>query len=202
MYKVGITGGIGSGKSTVCEMLAGRGVAVYTADERAKALMATDAALRNSIIEAFGSDAYTAEGLNRGFLAANVFASPEALARLNGLVHPAVMADFEAWAEQQEGDYVVLESAILFEAALDDRVDVSVAVMAPEALRLERAMARDGASEEQIRARMRNQLSDEERNVRAKFTIVNIVLDDLEEDVEQLHRRLCYDARAVQHQSR
>lgn len=196
MYKVGITGGIGSGKSTVCEMLAGRGVAVYTADERAKALMATDAALRSSIIEAFGSDAYTAEGLNRGFLAANVFASPEALARLNGLVHPAVMADFEAWAEQQEGDYVVLESAILFEAALDDRVDVSVAVMAPEALRLERAMARDGASEEQIRARMRNQLSDEERNVRAKFTIVNIVLDDLEEDVEQLHRRLCYDAKA------
>lgn len=202
MYKVGITGGIGSGKSTVCEMLAGRGVAVYTADERAKALMATDAALRSSIIEAFGSDAYTAEGLNRGFLAANVFASPEALARLNGLVHPAVMADFEAWAEQQEGDYVVLESAILFEAALDDRVDVSVAVMAPEALRLERAMARDGASEEQIRARMRNQLSDEERNGRAKFTIVNIVLDDLEEDVEQLHRRLCYDARAAQRQSR
>lgn len=202
MYKVGITGGIGSGKSTVCEMLAGRGVAVYTADERAKALMATDAALRSSIIEAFGSDAYTAEGLNRGLLAANVFASPEALARLNGLVHPAVMADFEAWAEQQEGDYVVLESAILFEAALDDRVDVSVAVMAPEALRLERAMARDGASEEQIRARMRNQLSDEERNVRAKFTIVNIVLDDLEEDVEQLHRRLCYDARAAQRQSR
>lgn len=202
MYKVGITGGIGSGKSTVCEMLAGRGVAVYTADERAKALMATDAALRSSIIEAFGSDAYTAEGLNRGFLAANVFASPEALARLNGLVHPAVMADFEAWAEQQEGDYVVLESAILFEAALDDRVDVSVAVMAPEALRLERAMARDGASEEQIRARMRNQLSDEERNVRAKFTIVNIVLDDLEEDVEQLHRRLCYDARAAQRQLR
>lgn len=202
MYKVGITGGIGSGKSTVCEMLAGRGVAVYTADEHAKALMATDAALRSSIIEAFGSDAYTAEGLNRGFLAANVFASPEALARLNGLVHPAVMADFEAWAEQQEGDYVVLESAILFEAALDDRVDVSVAVMAPEALRLERAMARDGASEEQIRARMRNQLSDEERNVRAKFTIVNIVLDDLEEDVEQLHRRLCYDARAAQRQSR
>lgn len=202
MYKVGITGGIGSGKSTVCEMLAGRGVAVYTADERAKALMATDAALRSSIIEAFGSDAYTAEGLNRGFLAANVFASPEALARLNGLVHPAVMADFEAWAEQQEGDYVVLESAILFEAALDDRVDVSVAVMAPEALRLERAMARDGASEEQIRARMRNQLSDEERNHRAKFTIVNIVLDDLEEDVEQLHRRLCYDARAAQRQSR
>ena len=202
MYKVGITGGIGSGKSTVCEMLADRGVAVYTADERAKALMATDAALRSSIIEAFGSDAYTAEGLNRGFLAANVFASPEALARLNGLVHPAVMADFEAWAEQQEGDYVVLESAILFEAALDGRVDVSVAVMAPEALRLERAMARDGASEEQIRARMRNQLSDEERNVRAKFTIVNIVLDDLEEDVEQLHRRLCYDARAAQRQSR
>ncbi|MBR2975842.1 MAG: dephospho-CoA kinase [Alistipes sp.] len=202
MYKVGITGGIGSGKSTVCEMLAGRGVAVYTADERAKALMATDAVLRSSIIEAFGSDAYTAEGLNRGFLAANVFASPEALARLNGLVHPAVMADFEAWAEQQEGDYVVLESAILFEAALDDRVDVSVAVMAPEALRLERAMARDGASEEQIRARMRNQLSDEERNHRAKFTIVNIVLDDLEEDVEQLHRRLCYDARAAQRQSR
>ena len=114
--------------------------------------------------------------------------------RLNGVVHPAVMRDFAVWAEAQEGDYVVLESAILFEAGLEASVDATVAVMAPVELRLERAMRRDGADREKIEERMRNQLSDDERSERAKYAIVNIVLEDLEDDVEQLHRRLSYDA--------
>ena len=108
--------------------------------------------------------------------------------------HPAVMADFERWAEGEEGNYVVMESAILFEAGLEGSFDATVSVMAPEELRLERAMKRDGATEEQIRERMRNQLSDEERCDRSTFAIVNIELDDLEDDVEQLHRRLSYDS--------
>ena len=194
MYKVAITGGIGSGKSKVVELLAQRGVAAYDSDSRAKALMASSAELRTKIIECFGSEAYDGEVLNRRYLAERVFNDKEALAKLNAIVHPAVMADFEQWAEEQEGNYVVMESAILFEAGLEGSFDATVSVMAPEELRLERAMRRDGATEEQIRERMRNQLSDEERCDRSTFAIVNIELDDLEEDVEQLHRRLSYDS--------
>lgn len=196
MYKVGITGGIGSGKSTVCAILAEFGVAVYDSDSRAKRLMNEDNTLRERLVERFGSEVYCAEGLNRRYLAERVFGNPEELKALNAIVHPAVMDDFDRWALEQEGSYVVLESAILFEASLDRRVDVSVAVMVPEELRIERAMQRDGAQREQIVARMNNQISDEERVERAKYTIVNIDIDNLRSDVEQLHRRLSYVAQA------
>ena len=112
------------------------------------------------------------------------------------MVHPAVMRDFERWAAEQQTAYVVMESAIIFEAGLDDKLDAVVAVMAPCSLRLERAMQRDGATREQIEERMRTQLSDDELARRAKYAIVNISLDELDEEVEQLHRRLSYDARA------
>lgn len=196
MYKVGITGGIGSGKSTVCAMLEELGVAVYNSDTRAKELMTTSATLREAIVARFGAECYTSEGLNRGYLAERVFGDAAELAALNSLVHPAVMADFEAWAERQEGSYVVFESAILFEAGLEQRVDMAVAVLSPEELRIERAMRRDGASREQVVARIHRQLSDDERADRAKYAIVNVDLEELREDVEQLHRRLCYDSRA------
>lgn len=196
MYKVGITGGIGSGKSTVCDMLGECGVAIYNSDVRAKELMACSAPLRVALIERFGEEVYTAEGLNRSYLAERVFGNAEELAALNAIVHPAVMADFDEWAESQEGEYVVLESAILFEAGLQDRVDVVVSVLAPEALRVERAMARDGASRERIEARVRSQMSDDERIDRSKYAVVNIDIEELREDVEQLHRRLSYDSRA------
>ncbi len=196
MYKVGLTGGIGSGKSKVAELLRNMGVAVYDSDTRAKALMANNTALREALIEAFGAECYTSEGLNRPWLAERVFNTPDELKRLNAIVHPAVMLDFAEWSMQQSGEYVVMESAILLEAGLESHVDVVVAVMAPRELRLERAMRRDGATREQIEARMENQITDEERTERSKYAIVNIALDDLEEDVEQLHRRLCYDAKA------
>ncbi|MBO5831141.1 MAG: dephospho-CoA kinase [Alistipes sp.] len=195
MYKVGITGGIGSGKSVVSAMLQERGVAVYFSDIRAKELMATDDGVRQQLVERFGADVFEGGVLNRAYLAERVFASTEELSALNAIVHPAVLADFERWAEAQSGDYVVLESAILFESGFDAKVDIAVAVMAPEELRVERVMSRDGVSREQVEERMRHQLSDEERCSRSKYAIVNIELDELEEDVEQLHRRLSYDAR-------
>ena len=175
-------------------MLAERGVALYDADSRAKELMSTSEALRSALIENFGAETFNAEGLNRQYLAGRVFSDAEQLRLLNSLVHPAVIADFEAWAEAQEGNYVVFESAILFEAGLESRVDVVVAVMAPESLRVERVMARDGHTREQVMARIKNQMSDDERSDRAKYSIVNIDVEDLEDDVEQLHRRLSYDS--------
>lgn len=195
MYKVGITGGIGSGKSVVTTMLQDRGVAVYFSDARAKEIMSSDEGVRLSLVERFGEQTFEGGVLNRAYLAERVFASEEELKALNAIVHPAVKADFERWAEAQSGDYVVLESAILFESGFDAAVNIAVAVMAPEELRIERVMARDGVSKEQVEKRMRHQLSDEERCSRSKYAIVNIELDELEDDVEQLHRRLSYDSR-------
>lgn len=195
MYKVGITGGIGSGKSVVSRMLSDRGVAVYTSDSRAKEIMATDEGVRRELVERFGDKVFEGGVLNRAYLAERVFSSSEELAALNAIVHPAVMADFERWADAEQGDYVVLESAILFESGFDRCVDVAVAVMAPEELRIERVMERDGVTREQAKERIRHQLTDDERCSRSKYAIVNIELDELEDDVEQLHRRLSYDAR-------
>ena len=195
MYKVGITGGIGSGKSTVCDMLRERGVAVYDCDARAKELMRSDATMAQDIVARFGAESFANGELNRAYLAQRVFNSEEELAALNAIVHPRVMSDFEAWAANAEGEYCVLESAILYESGFDAKVDIVVAVTAPEELRIERVMQRDGVSQEQVVERMRNQLSDEERVTRSKYAIENIEFDELEEDVEQLHRRLSYDAR-------
>ena len=144
MMKVGITGGIGSGKSTVCRLFARLGVAVYDSDAGAKRLMTEDAELRRRITDRFGAEAYADGTLNRTYLAGRVFSEAQALADLNAIVHPAVRADFAAWAEQQEGDYVILESALLFDAGFDACVDRTVAVLAPEALRIERTCRRDG----------------------------------------------------------
>lgn len=189
MFKVGITGGIGSGKSTVCRLFAARGVAIYDTDAAAKRLMGEDEALKRAIIDRFGAESYTAEGLNRPYLAAQIFGNEEAREALNSLVHPAVTADFERWAEEQAGDYVVLESAILYEAGLDKYLDRVVAVLAPRALRLERAMKRDGATRDKIEQRMDAQMSDDELRERADVSLVNIFEEELETMVQELDFR-------------
>ena len=194
MYKIGVTGGIGSGKSTVCELLRDRGVAVYDSDSRAKQLMAESEALREQLTATFGAECYNAEGLNRAFLASKVFGNEEALQQLNSIVHPAVRADFQTWAEQQSSPYVVLESAILFEAGFESEVDATLAVMAPMPMRLERTMARDGVDKESVMRRMEHQLSDDELHRRASRTIVNINREYLEGDIEQLHKIFVYES--------
>lgn len=196
MMKVGITGGIGSGKSTVCRLFARRGVAVYDSDSEAKRLMTESVELRQRIAGRFGAEAYAADGgLNRSLLAARVFTDPQALADLNAMVHPAVMADFAAWAERQSGDYVVLESAILFEAGLEHSVDRTVAVLAPLELRLERTCRRDGCDREAVRRRMAAQMDDDTLCARADYAVVNIREEDLEPTVAELDRRFRLEAR-------
>lgn len=197
MMKVGITGGIGSGKSTVCRLFALRGVAVYDSDAQAKRLMTHDAALRARIAAQFGAESYAGDALNRAFLAERVFSDPAALADLNALVHPAVRSDFAAWAERQRGDYVILESAILFEAGLEETVDLTVAVLAPVELRIERASRRDGCDPERIRRRIAAQSDDDTLRARADYTIENILEADLEPAVAALDRLFSYEARRL-----
>ena len=194
MMKVGITGGIGSGKSTVCRLFARLGVAVYDSDAGAKRLMTEDAELRRRITDSFGAEAYADGTLNRTYLAGIVFADPQALADLNALVHPVVMRDFDAWAARQEGSYVILESAILFEAGLEGSVDKTVAVLAPRELRIERTCRRDGRTPGEVRLRIAAQTDDDTLSAKADYTLVNILESDLEPAVAELHRIFSHEA--------
>ena len=194
MYKLGITGGIGSGKSTVCNLLKGYGIAIYDSDGRAKELMNTDETIRQQLIATFGEECYNAEGLNRAYLAGKVFGNEQALQQLNAIVHPAVRADFRQWAEMQNSAYVVLESAILFDAGFESEVDATLAVLAPIQERVARTMQRDGADRESVMRRIEHQMSDEELHRRATRTVVNIRREYLESDVEQLHKMFVYES--------
>ena len=194
MMKVGITGGIGSGKSTVCRLFARLGVAVYDSDAAAKRLMTEKTELRAGIAARFGAEAYAGDALNRSYLAAKVFSDPEALADLNALVHPVVMADFAAWAERQAGSYVILESALLFDAGFDACVDRTVAVLAPEELRVERTCRRDGRTPGEVRLRIAAQTDDDTLSAKADYTLVNILESDLEPAVAELHRIFSHEA--------
>lgn len=188
MIKVGITGGIGSGKSTVCRLFARLGVAVYDSDAAAKRLMTEDAELRRRITECFGAESYADGSLNRSYLAGRVFSDDRALADLNAIVHPAVRTDFAAWSARQAGSYVILESALLFDAGFDACVDRTVAVLAPEELRIERTCRRDGRTPGEVRLRIAAQMDDDTLSARADYTLVNILESDLEPAVAELHR--------------
>ena len=183
MMKVGITGGIGSGKSTVCRLFAQRGIAVYDSDSEAKRLMSDNADLRSAVIARFGAETYPDGVLDRARLAACVFSDARALADLNALVHPVVIRDFEAWAGLQEDPYVILESALLFESGLQGAVDRSIAVLAPAVLRIQRACRRDGCDEARIRERVAAQMTDDDLCRLADYTMVNILETDLEPSV-------------------
>lgn len=190
MIKVGLCGTIGSGKSTVCRMFERLGVPVYIADDRAKSLMCSDKQLMAQIADAFGSECYLNGELNRKYLASQIFADDSKRLLLNSLVHPAVCRDFCQWADAQTADYVIVESAILFESGLKSVVDYTVAVVVPADVAIERAMARDGATREAVQARMAVQMSADELRLRADFAIENITLEGAKTQVESIDRAL------------
>ncbi len=197
MIRVGITGGIGSGKSTLCALLAARGVAVYDTDLEARRLMEHDAEVVAGVQRAFGDDIYRDGRLDRKRLAAEVFAHPERLQLLNALVHPAVKADFDRWCGERRDDYVVLESAILFESGLDAQVDRTVAVVAPLEVRIERTCRRDGADPEAVKRRVAAQMSDDDLAEKADIVVVNILREELEEIAAELDKRFRNESRMV-----
>lgn len=195
MMRVGVTGGIGSGKSTVCKLFADMGVAVYDCDSEAKRLMTECEVVRRGIVEEFGVEAYLDGQLNRAYLAERVFGCEEQLARLNAIVHPAVREDFREWCRQHEQDlYVLMESAILFDAGFESEVDLTLAVVAPRELRVMRVCNRSGLTPEQVEERIAHQMSDDEMHARADYTMVNISLDYLQSDVEAMDKILRREA--------
>ncbi|GAA4308662.1 dephospho-CoA kinase [Compostibacter hankyongensis] len=189
--KVGITGGIGSGKSTVCRIFAVLGVPVYDADGAARRLMNEDEALKAEITRAFGSRAYDASGrLDRSWLGHTVFADPEKLARLDALVHPVTLRDSAAWAERQTAPYVIKEAALMFETSAFHQMDHIIGVYAPVSLRIRRTMQRSGISREEVLQRMSRQLDETLKMRLCDQVITNDGQQALIPQVLALHRWL------------
>ena len=186
MTRIGITGGIGSGKTYVCQLLQQRGIPVYHCDDEAKRLMTESPLIRRRIKRILGPEAYTPSGLNKPLIARYLFADPSHAQRINAIVHPVVRQDFLLWTQQQTSPIVAQECALLFESGFHDTVDVTVEVYAPQPLRLQRAIQRDNATAEQIQARMAQQMPEEEKRQRADYTLLNDGTADLEEQIEKL----------------
>lgn len=176
MLRIGLTGGIGSGKSTVARIFATLGVPVYDTDAAAKRLMNDSPKLKAKIIGLFGPCAYKDDALDRSFIAARVFSDKAQLHTLNSVVHPAVIGDFNKWASAREAEgcaYVIHESAILFESGLGELVDYTVTVASPVELRVMRAVGRDRSDPDSVRARIANQMDDAKRESLADYVIYN-----------------------------
>lgn len=174
MLKVGITGGIGSGKSTVCHIFSVLGIPVFEADQVAKRLQNTDPEIRAQLIELFGASVYLPDDtVDRRYLAGIVFNDITLLHRLNAIIHPAVRKVFNEWSLQQQSPYVMLEAAILFESGLYNLMDKTIVVNTDESERIQRVMKRDKITEELVRQRIRNQWTDEQRIKLADFVIYN-----------------------------
>lgn len=187
MKVLGLTGGIGSGKTTVAKMFRELNVPVYIADEEAKILMNTDAKIIKEIKLLFGEAAYRKGNLDRRFLAEQVFNNRELLERLNHIVHPAVGKDFDDWKKNQISEYVVYEAAILFEKGGYKKCDKNLLITAPREVRVQRVMKRDEATSTEIEARMNHQWPDEKKEKLADFVIINDELSQTRKEVRKIH---------------
>ena len=191
MISIAITGGIGSGKTFVSNLLKERGIPIYNSDDEAKRLMVSDEGIRRELMALLGEDVYQGDALNKSLLASYLFAGAGNAARINAIVHPRVRADFSRWlAEHQDVEVAGLECAILYEAGFENTVDKVVMVYAPESLRIERAMKRDNATESQIRARIAAQMDDEEKSRRSDYVIYTDGRFSVEEQLSDLIKHL------------
>lgn len=170
---VGITGGIGSGKSTVCEIFKILGVPVFEADKVAKNLMNENIVIRQNLVEWFGNEIYSENQLNRKLLAEHIFNDNNLLTKVNSLVHPIVREEFEKWKNKQETVYSVYEAAILFESGFYKLMDFTILITAPEQIRINRVMKRDNLSQDQVVARINNQWTDDKKRKLATTVIIN-----------------------------
>ena len=190
MKIIGLTGGIGSGKTTVAKLFTELGVPVYNSDLQAKNLMQDSKEIRTAIIDLLGEESYALQKLNKKYRADKVFGDKELLQKLNAIVHPAVREDFISWVKKKRTPYVIQEAAILFENNSYKIFDKIILVKAPKEARLERILARDNTSREEILARMENQWDDSKKIPLADYIIENTDLEETKLQVEKIHRQL------------
>lgn len=186
MITVGLTGGIGSGKSYVARQFAERGIPCYNCDIRSKIIMDTDEYVGKSLCQRFGSEVYANGTLNRKLLAEKIFSNEADLQWVNNLVHPVVYEDFDEWRKMRQADAVLIESAILVESGFYRFCDRIIVVEAPLDLRISRVMQRDGLSEKQVRQRINAQITDEERRKIAYYVVVNDEMNNIAIEIDKI----------------
>lgn len=190
MLKIGITGGIGSGKTTVCKVFELLGIPVFYADAVAKTIMIQNMEVRAALIETFGKETYHPDGsLNRAYIGNLVFNSTQQLEKLNQIVHPAVFKAFDEWVVKQKSPYVVKEAALLFESGSYQLCDINVLVVAPEDLKIARIRKRDGSKTEEILARMAKQMTDQQKTLLADYLLQNDEQQLLIPQILELHQQ-------------
>lgn len=188
---VGLTGGIGSGKTTVAGFFRDFGVPVYIADSESRKIMETSTEVRKGIVALLGEKAYNKDKHpDRAYISSKVFKDEKLLEALNQIIHPKVRADFEAWAKKQESAYVLYEAAILFESGGNKACDYTILVTAPEETRIKRVVERDQTTPEKVKARMRNQWPEEKKRKLADFIIENICINETKVQSARLHKKL------------
>lgn len=190
MIKVGITGGMGSGKSTIAKVFEVLGIPVYYADDAAKKLMNENASLKEKLIAVFGKEIYLEGVLNRTYLSGLVFNNPEKLIQLNNIVHPATIVDAENWMQQQHSSYAIKEAAILFESGANKYLDKVIGVYAPVQLRIKRVIQRDNSTEEAVLARMNKQMDEEKKMKLCDYVITNDEKELVIPQVLKIHKLL------------
>jgi len=190
MITVGLTGGIGSGKTTVAKAFASLGIPVYIADDEAKKLMNTSKVIKRKLIALFGPLAYTDHVLNRPYLAQKIFNNKELLEQMNAIVHPKVGKHFVKWKHKQKAPYIIKETAILFENGSYKNYDYIITIIAPEKTRIERVLKRDNTNVEKVKAIIKNQWKDEKKINLSDFVIVNTNLQSTHNEVLKTHKKL------------
>lgn len=193
MKVVGLTGGIGSGKTTVSNMFKDLGVPVYIADLEAKKLMITTKSIKHKLIDLFGPKAYNDNELNRDYIAAKIFNDKVYLEKMNAIIHPKVATHFKQWLQKQSSKYVIKEAAIIFEHNMQSQYDYIITVIANEEERIKRILKRDNTSKEKIMSIMKNQISDQEKIKMSDFVIINDQIDHTKEQVLKIHNTILKD---------
>lgn len=190
MKIVGLTGGIGSGKTTVANMFAELGVPIYNADIEARTLTASSKTIREKLIALLGAETFKKGVLDRKYMAKKIFNDKELLQAANAIIHPEVAAHFKMWVSNQNSAYIIKEAAIIFEIGTQDQFDLIILVTAPKQVRIERVMRRDGVSQVEVEQRMDNQWSDIEKEKLADIVIQNIDLKSTLQQVKTIHSQL------------
>jgi dephospho-CoA kinase len=190
MKIVGLTGGIGSGKTTVAKVFKEFGIAVYIADEEAKSLMNRSKIIKRKLTNLFGNNAYVNDTLNKAFIADKIFKNKTLLTAMNQIVHPKVGQHFTRWVRKQNGPYVLKESAILFETNGHKNCDFVILVTAPEELRIQRVISRDNTTKDKVQAIIKNQLSDTEKITKSDFIILNDSIESMRRQVLEIHEKI------------
>ncbi len=190
MITVVLTGGIGSGKTTVINMFKSLGVPIYIADDEARSLMLRSKVIRRKLISLFGEQAYTNEGLNKPYLSKAIFNDKSLLQKMNTIVHPKVGKHYKRWLLKQDSPYIIKEVAIVFENGTHKNYDFIITVTAPIETRIKRVIKRDNSTKEKVAAIMRNQWDDKDKIKLSHFVIKNITLENTEKQVIAIHKKL------------